>query len=94
MGSGTICTTTDCTVYGACCTEDPEPECTLVPDESACVAMDGDYQGEGTVCPAACEIQGDGIPAVSEWGLVLLTLIGLATGTILFRRRRQLSVSA
>lgn len=34
------------------------------------------------------------IPAVSEWGLVLLTLIGLATGTILFRRRRQLGFGA
>jgi len=29
-----------------------------------------------------------GIPAVSEWGLAVLTLIGLVSGTILFGRRR------
>ena len=28
------------------------------------------------------------VPAVSEWGLIVLTLIGLAAGTILFARRR------
>ncbi|MCH8150396.1 MAG: hypothetical protein IH987_20860 [Planctomycetes bacterium] len=28
------------------------------------------------------------IPTVSEWGLVVITLLGLATGTILYGRRR------
>ena len=28
------------------------------------------------------------IPAVSEWGLVVMTLLGLTAGTIMFMRRR------
>lgn len=27
-------------------------------------------------------------PSVSEWGLVVMTLVGLAAGTIVFSRRR------
>ena len=34
----------------------------------------------------------EAIPTVSEWGLVVLTLLGLAVGTILFGRRRTEAV--
>jgi len=29
----------------------------------------------------------NGVPTLSEWGLVVLTLVGLASGAILFGRR-------
>lgn len=50
--------------------------------------------GTGTpLCPAGSYCATNctcivGIPAVSEWGLAVLTLIGLVSGTILFGRRR------
>ncbi len=34
------------------------------------------------------EKAGSSIPALSEWGLVVMTLLGLAIGTIIFARRR------
>jgi len=53
-------------------------------------------QCDGTApsnCPGACNpdctCNFPGIPAVSEWGLVVLVLIGLAVGTIMFGRRQQ-----
>jgi hypothetical protein len=42
---------------------------------------------EGSQCNRLCRCY-TGIPAVSEWGLAVLTLIGLVSGTILFGRRR------
>jgi cysteine-rich repeat protein len=42
----------------------------------------------GGSCNSICKCL-DGIPAVSEWGLAVLTLIGLVSGTILFGRRRE-----
>lgn len=42
---------------------------------------------DGSFCATNC-LCVDGIPAVSEWGLAVLTLIGLVSGTILFGRRR------
>jgi cysteine-rich repeat protein len=40
-------------------------------------------------CTAGCTCNFPGIPAVSEWGLVVLVLIGLAVGTVVFGRRRE-----
>lgn len=42
---------------------------------------------DGSYCSLDCQCV-EGIPAVSEWGLAVLTLIGLVSGTILFGRRR------
>jgi len=42
----------------------------------------------GLHCTPSCKCVGGGVPAVSEWGLAVLTLIGLVSGTILFGRRR------
>jgi len=44
----------------------------------------------GGSCNSYCKCI-DGIPAVSEWGLVVLTLVGLVMGTILFGRRRAVA---
>jgi len=45
--------------------------------------------GPGPVDGFVCVCEGDGtIPAVSEWGLIVMTLIGLAMGTVFYGRRR------
>lgn len=53
--------------------------------ESAVFSFLGKKKANGT----ACETQPncDGVPAVSEWGLVALTIAMLAVGTIVLRRR-------
>jgi len=40
------------------------------------------------VCTGDCKIATDIVPAVSEWGLVVMVLIGLAAGTVMFGRKR------
>jgi cysteine-rich repeat protein len=42
----------------------------------------------GGSCNSICQCIA-GIPAVSEWGLLVLVLVGLTVGTVLFGRRRQ-----
>ena len=42
--------------------------------------------------PAVCGVVVGGIPAVSEWGLVTMVLLGLTVGTLLFRQRRAAQV--
>jgi hypothetical protein len=39
-----------------------------------------------------CEAPAPVIPTVGQWGLVVMTLLGLAAGTILFRRSRPVTV--
>ncbi len=62
------------------------PSCPVDFIITSCVNGDG-------CCPAGCNGNTDSdcppvaIPTVSEWGLGILTLIGLAAGTLLFRRR-------
>lgn len=70
-----------CPVSGACC--DPYGTCSEVPS----VECAGDYQGDNTVCAdVSCPRL---IPTVSEWGLAIMSLIGLAVGTIMFGRQRR-----
>jgi len=82
LGDDIPCFDVTCEVQGACC--DPLGVCTEG-TEADCDAIDGGvYQGDGTdcasvVCPGL-------VPAVSEWGLLSMILIGLAVGTVLFRR--------
>lgn len=47
-----------------------------------------DVDGDGT--PDECESP---VPTVSEWGLTVMTVLGLTVGTILFGRRRRLARS-
>lgn len=70
-----------CPVTGACC--DPYGSCSEVPSADCA----GDYQGDNTLCADTdCPRL---VPTVSEWGLAIMSLIGLAVGTILFGRQRR-----
>jgi len=74
-----------CAPTGGCCLPERGTCAELI--ESECLAAGGDYLGDGTGCsPNMCS--GVGIPTVSEWGLVVLTLLAMTTGTIVYGRRR------
>ena len=45
---------------------------------------------DSETCPADCA---DAIPTVSEWGLIVMTLLLLTAGTIVFGRRRRPAVT-
>ena len=63
---------------GACC---GETECAqLIP--SLCEGF-GEYAGDGTTCAHAC----GPIPAVSEWGLLIMALLLASGGTVIVRYR-------
>ncbi len=76
---------------GTCCGSEGCIEAT----QCECEELDlGAYMGDGTVCLGdgdgdgiddACE---EAIPTVSEWGLIIMTLLALTAGTIVFARRR------
>ncbi len=67
---------------GACCTAQGCAQTT----EALCAGPGkSKYNGDGTVCEQACP---SGIPTVSQWGLVAMTLLVLAAGTVVLRRRR------
>ena len=51
-----------------------------------CELAIGKYLGDGTTCLTD-------IPAVSEWGLLVMALLGLAAGTIMFRQAKRRAVS-
>lgn len=75
---------TACPVVGACCgtagcLEITEEECELGPTPI------GKFRDPFTTCAEECP---EDIPAVSEWGLVALTLLVLAAGTVVILRRR------
>ncbi len=50
--------------------------------------VDGDADGTATVDMGAYEFQVGAVPAVSEWGLVAMTLLFLTAGTLVYARRR------
>ncbi len=67
---------------GACCTAQGCAQTT----EALCDGPSkSKYNGDGTVCEEACP---SGIPTVSQWGMVAMTLLVLAAGTVVLRRRR------
>jgi hypothetical protein len=77
---------TDCTMpcpqpEGACCLSNEncleltEASCTAIPDAS--------WAGAGTTCPQGCTT----VPTVSEWGIVIMSLIAMTIGTCVFGRR-------
>jgi len=59
----------------------PDGTCRVLSD-TACAVAGGAYQGDGTACPV--------VPAVSTWGVVVMTLLLLAVGTIVLTRTRHL----
>jgi cysteine-rich repeat protein len=53
---------------------------------STCIIEDGwDCTGEPSVCMPS------GIPTVSEWGMVVMTLLVLTAGTLVLAGRRRLT---
>lgn len=52
-------------------------------------ACDDGNNANGDGCSATCTIEVPAIPAVSEWGLLVLVLVGLTVGTVMFGRRRE-----
>jgi len=101
-GDETLCGGTQCpqpTPTGACCL--PDGVCEEILTDAECLGEGGVYNGDGTMCLGdnngngiddTCE---EPIPTVSEWGLILLTLLLLTAGTVaLGRRRRRRPVAA
>ncbi len=72
-------------VSGACCL--PWGECRDAVTQAECASLNGTHQGENSTCnslPQACVAI---IPAVSEWGVMVLALTVLVGGTIVLRRQ-------
>jgi hypothetical protein len=77
-------------VEGACCL--PTGQCQDGATQAECASLQGAHQGENSTCdnlPVACQ---PSIPAVSEWGMVALTLMVMVGGTIMLRRKKHSSV--
>ena len=94
QGAGTACTSpvACCFSDGSCQHRDPwccdDEDGYLSPTgELVCL---GDSDGDGI--DDACALSP--IPAISEWGLVVMMLLALAIGTAMFRRAYRRSVTA
>ncbi len=71
-------------VIGACCL--PTGQCQDAVTQAECAVLQGTHQGENSTCndlPQACVAT---IPAISDWGMVVLALAVLVGGTIVLRR--------
>jgi hypothetical protein len=82
------CTTCAAHVVGACCLPDESCQDGITPAE--CAAENGTHQGGCTACtgePGECPAP---IPAVSEWGIFVLTLLVLVGGTIILGQRSRM----
>lgn len=84
---GTINCSTTCPACpsGACCIN-TNAECVEI-SAGECASLRGIDHGAGSTC-AEVFVNGHCIPAVSEWGLLGMTLLVLAAGTVVARRRR------
>lgn len=77
-GDGTSCPEGACTYNSE--------NCCLVVSREECQIVSGVYAGDATTCSLdLCTV--DPIPAVSEWGVVMLTGILLTSGTLVLRRQ-------
>jgi hypothetical protein len=75
---------TTCTPVGACCED--HIACSI----TTAAGCNGTYLGDGTACVAqACNPLAHVVPAVSEWGAVVLALLVLTAGTIVVARHRR-----
>ncbi|NNF42809.1 MAG: IPTL-CTERM sorting domain-containing protein [Phycisphaerales bacterium] len=75
---------------GACCFSDSV--CSEL-DADTCTAQGGTYQGELVSCAAAAAACATLIPAVGQWGLIVLALLLLTAGTIVIRRVSAMRVA-
>lgn len=85
LGAGHVFFQSALPLGGACCL--PGPTCT-VEDSQVCVSMGGIFQGGGTTCAEV--VCAKPIPTVSEWGLMVMALLLLTTGTVILGRRRRM----
>lgn len=88
-----VCTHTG--VCGACCLED-DGSCSDRGTLGACDTAGGTFQGLGSVCAGdangdgrddVCPIDVTDLPTVSEWGLVIMTMLFLIVAKLSFGRR-------
>ena len=70
-----------CPTTGACEAPGEAPNCRCDITFEECTAIGGNFLGFGSTCSGIC------IPAVSEWGLLAMTLLVLCAGTVVVRRR-------
>ena len=68
------------------CPQDCAPECFEDADCDDGEPNTTDTCGDGGCCQVT-------IPTVSEWGLIVMTLLALTAGTIVFARRRRPAVT-
>jgi hypothetical protein len=79
-GDGNLCK------CGACCLHNG---CTLNVTSDACVKLGGRYMGDdSTQCIHTPE--GDCIPTLSEWGLLVMGILVLSAATVVIMRRRAM----
>ena len=77
---------------GACCLDDGS--CQNLTEDACAMIAGSSFRGAGTSCLGDNDDSGkddacdDPIPAVSDWGVLVLTLLLLTAGTVLFRRPR------
>ncbi len=78
---------------GACCAYHCEGCPCIILTEQLCVRMDKNaiWYGDGSTCVPdnPCDPKPGGVPTVSGWGLVVVTLLVVAAGTIMLRHRRR-----
>ena len=74
---------------GACCLDDGS--CQNLTEDACAMIAGSSFRGAGTSCLGDNDNSGeddacdDPIPAVSDWGVLVLTLLLLTSGTLLFR---------
>jgi hypothetical protein len=91
LSLGSSCAEVSCLpATGACCVFDDTvvegKNCTDNVTRLGCVAVGGDWTRDQTCEEVACR---NAIPTVSEWGLVIMTLLLLAGAKVYFGRRRE-----
>jgi hypothetical protein len=81
------CANTDCiAVTGACCDRDTFGGCTYT-IQAQCTCPKCEWT-KGKLCEDTCTLH-DAIPTVSEWGIVVLTLLLLVGAKVYFGRRQN-----
>lgn len=83
---------TDCPPFSP---QDPDPNGPrfVFGEASSNACVDVDLDGTVTIETIPLAGEGGAIPTVSEWGLIIMTLLALTAGTLVFARRRRPAVA-
>ncbi|MCH8150619.1 MAG: IPTL-CTERM sorting domain-containing protein [Planctomycetes bacterium] len=66
------------------------PKVTYIHPDGCTPLFDSPNPGQGTlIANLVSANHNTGVPTVSEWGLIVLTVLGLTAGTMMYGRRRQ-----